>query len=75
MLFRSNMVRTMSQSVGPGISTPLLVVASTWMFPFLLGGLLKVGYDLALWRLFRSRPAPEERQATVTAAPPTAGKG
>lgn len=64
----TNMVRTMSQSVGPGISTPLLVVEATWMLPFLLGGVLKVGYDIALWRLFRSRPAPEERKATEAAA-------
>lgn len=67
----TNMVRTMSQSVGPGISTPLLVVEATWMIPFLLGGLLKVGYDLALWRLFRSRPAPEERRASE---PTTSGQ-
>jgi sugar phosphate permease len=57
-----NMVRTLSQSVGPGISTPLLVMASTWMFPFILGGALKVAYDLSLWRLFRAHPAPEERE-------------
>jgi hypothetical protein len=39
------------------------------MIPFLLGGLLKVGYDLSLWTLFRSRPAPEERKAGPVAEP------
>ncbi len=64
----TNMVRSLSQAAGPGISTPLLIVASTWTLPFLIGGLLKVGYDLSLWRLFRSRPAPEERKAVEAAA-------
>ncbi len=63
----TNMVRSLSQAAGPGISTPLLLVPATWVIPFLLGGALKVGYDLTLWRLFRSRPAPEERQAEPSA--------
>jgi MFS family permease len=71
----TNMVRSLSQAPGPGISTPLLVVPGTWVIPFLLGGLLKVGYDLSLWRLFRSRPAPEERQAEAQAAAEVEGGG
>jgi len=29
-------------------------------WPFFIAGGLKIVYDLALWRMFRSRPAPEE---------------
>ena len=62
----TNVVRSLSQAAGPGISTPLLLVSGTWVIPFLVGGALKVGYDLSLWKLFRSRPAPEERRAETT---------
>jgi hypothetical protein len=32
--------------------------------PFVIAGSLKIVYDLALWGMFRSRPAPEE-QSTI----------
>jgi MFS family permease len=62
----TNVIRSLAQSVGPGISTPLIVVPGLAVIPFLVGGALKVGYDLTLWKLFSSRPAPEE-QARATA--------
>jgi len=58
----TNTVRSLSQSIGPGLSTPMIVLPGLWTIPFLIGGVLKIGYDLALWKLFSSRPAPEERQ-------------
>ena len=39
-----------------GIAFNLLLAA----VPFFLAGGLKVVYDLALWRAFRSRPAPDD---------------
>jgi MFS family permease len=63
----TNVIRSLAQSVGPGISTPLIVVPGLAVIPFLVGGTLKVAYDLTLWKLFSSRPAPEE-QARATAS-------
>jgi MFS family permease len=66
----TNVVRSLTQAIGPGISTPLIVVPGLWVIPFLAGGTLKIVYDLALWRIFSSMPAPEERRATATGAAP-----
>ena len=52
--------RTGGAALGPNIAAPLIGVASTAMIPFFLAGALKIAYDIALWKLFRSRPAPEE---------------
>jgi MFS family permease len=58
----TNVVRSLASAIGPGISTPLIVVPGLWVIPFLAGGTLKIAYDLTLWKVFSSRPAPEERQ-------------
>lgn len=55
--------RTGGAALGPNIGAPLMAMAGTAAIPFLLAGGLKILYDLALWRVFRSRPAPEEVKA------------
>jgi MFS family permease len=59
----TNVVRSLTSAIGPGLSTPLIVVPGLWVIPFVASGVLKVGYDLTLWKLFSSRPAPEEQAA------------
>jgi MFS family permease len=64
----TNVVRSLASAIGPGLTTPLIVVPGVWVIPFLAGGVLKVGYDLTLWKLFSSRPAPEERRQPKAAS-------
>jgi hypothetical protein len=59
----TNVVRSLTSAIGPGLSTPLIVIPGLWVIPFVASGILKVGYDLTLWKLFSSRPAPEEQAA------------
>jgi MFS family permease len=66
----TNVFRSLTQAIGPAISTPLIVIPGLWVIPFLAGGTLKIAYDLALWKLFSSRPAPEERQAAAARGVP-----
>jgi hypothetical protein len=42
------------------VAAPLLAVPGLAALPFFISGALKVVYDLALWRAFRARPAPED---------------
>ena len=46
--------------VGP---VTLLFLRMTLSVPFFLAGGLKIVYDLALWRAFRQRRPPEERES------------
>jgi MFS family permease len=64
----TNVVRSLTSAIGPGISTPLIVVPGLSVIPFLAGGALKIAYDLTLWKLFASRPAPEERARAEAAS-------
>ena len=57
----TGIARTTGASISPALSTPLVASASFASLPFFLAGGLKIVYDLALWRAFSSRPAPEER--------------
>jgi hypothetical protein len=47
--------------VSPVIAGYLMSV-SQFAWPFLIGGLLKIGYDLTLLALFRHIQPPEERE-------------
>ncbi len=51
--------RSLASALGPAISGGLLSLQS-FGWPLLIGGLLKAGYDLALFALFRSIRPPEE---------------
>jgi len=55
----TNVVRTAGHSLGPLI-TGVLLGASLLSVPFFLSGGLKIVYDLALYRNFRSLKPPEE---------------
>jgi hypothetical protein len=57
----TGIARTVGSSLAPAIAGPLFAVASLAWIPFFACGILKVGYDLALWRAFRAHPPPEER--------------
>jgi predicted MFS family arabinose efflux permease len=70
----TNVFRSLASAIGPGISTPLIVVPGLAVIPFVVGGALKVGFDLILWKLFSSRPAPEERVEAQTGTAPVDGR-
>jgi MFS family permease len=67
----TGIARTTGAAIGPLISTPLMVVPALAPVPFLVGGILKIVYDLLLFRAFRSRRTPEEalRRESVGGAP------
>jgi MFS family permease len=57
-------VTGLAKSLAGAISPPITgaLFAAGWMsVPFLAAGTLKIAYDLALWRSFRSIKPPEER--------------
>jgi len=58
----TGIARTTGAALSPLIAAPLFGVAALASVPFFIAGGLKILYDLALWRAFRARPAPEERQ-------------
>jgi hypothetical protein len=63
----TTVARTLASSLAPVI-TGTLLSAGLLSLPFLLSGGLKIAYDLALWRAFRSVKPPEE-QAAPAATP------
>ena len=52
--------RSLSAAVGPVVSGALIGL-SAFGWPFLIGGLVKIGYDLALLAMFSRVQPPEER--------------
>jgi MFS family permease len=56
----TGVARSLGTAAGTAVGAPLLGVAGLAALPFFISGGLKVVYDLALWRAFRSRPAPED---------------
>jgi MFS family permease len=55
----TNVSRTTAQSVSPSLSGYL--IASVWIgSPFLFAGILKVGYDAMLYRVFHKTKPPQE---------------
>lgn len=61
----TSIARTLASSIGP-VVTGALFSASLLSVPFVLAGSLKIGYDLALWRSFRSVRPPEEETSVHT---------
>lgn len=57
----SGIARSLGASVSPLIAAPLFGAASLASLPFLLAGGLKIGYDVALYRGFRSLRPEHER--------------
>jgi len=60
----TGIARTVGASLAPLLAGPLYAVPALAGLPFLICGLLKIGYDLALWRAFSRVPPPEERAAS-----------
>jgi MFS family permease len=59
----TGIARTTGAAISPALSTPLVASAGLASLPFFLAGGLKIVYDLALWRAFSARPAPDERRS------------
>ena len=57
----TSIARSLGAAVSPSLATPLLAVPGLATLPFLIGGGIKVAYDLLLYREFRSVTPPEER--------------
>jgi len=56
----TGIARTIGSSLSPLLAAPLYAVPALAGVPFYVCGLLKIGYDLALWRAFSKAPPPEE---------------
>jgi MFS family permease len=56
----TGIARTTGAALSPLIAAPLFAVPGLAAVPFFLAGGLKIVYDLALWRAFRSRRAPDD---------------
>ena len=57
----TNVARSIGAAFAPALASPLLVSPIWYALPFFLAGGLKIVYDLALWRAFRTLHPPEER--------------
>ena len=60
----TGIARSLGASVSPLLAAPLVGVASLAAVPFLLAGGLKIVYDVALYRAFRSLPPDHERSGS-----------
>jgi MFS family permease len=58
----TSLVRSGAQTAGPFMAGTLLLPIGLGV-PVLVSGVLKIAYDVLLWRAFKARPAPEERAA------------
>ena len=57
----TGIARTVGASLAPALAGPLYAVPALAWIPFAICGVLKIGYDLALWRAFSAVKPPEER--------------
>jgi MFS family permease len=57
----TGIARTTGAALSPLLAGPLVASAGLAAIPFFLAGGLKIVYDLALYGLFKSQPAPSER--------------
>jgi MFS family permease len=51
----TGIARTTGASISPLLAAPLFAVPGLASLPFFIAGALKIAYDVALWRAFRSR--------------------
>jgi MFS family permease len=56
----TGVARTTGAAVSPLLAAPLMSTAAVAGLPFVIAGVLKIAYDLLLYRAFKSRPAPDE---------------
>jgi MFS family permease len=64
----TGIARSLAAAPAPLIAAPLIGIASLASVPLILGGTLKLTYDLLLYRLFVGLPPPEERADTFEPA-------
>ncbi|HEU4928867.1 MAG TPA: MFS transporter, partial [Candidatus Krumholzibacteria bacterium] len=57
----TGIARSVGASVSPALSGALMAVPGLAHLPFFIAGLLKIAYDLLVYRGFRSVRAPEEK--------------
>ncbi|MFN8623674.1 MAG: MFS transporter [Chloroflexota bacterium] len=57
----TGIARSLGAAVSPTLATPLIAVPGLAAIPFLVGGGLKVAYDLLLYREFKNVRPPEEQ--------------
>ncbi len=57
----TGIARSIAAAPAPLISTPLIEIPALASLPFIIGGGLKITYDLLLYRLFLALRPPEER--------------
>ena len=57
----TGIARTTGAALSPLVAAPMITMPELAALPFVLAGGLKIVYDLVLYRLFRSTPAPGER--------------
>jgi MFS family permease len=58
----TGIARTVGAGLAPAAAGPLYASAAASGLPFAVAGLLKIAYDLLLWRGFRAARPPEERE-------------
>jgi MFS family permease len=58
----TNISRNISQAVSPSLTGYILQILPTLSAPFILGGALKIAYDIALYVNFRKIKPPEEEE-------------
>jgi MFS family permease len=56
----TGIARSTGAALSGNVAAPLFAAPALAALPFIAAGALKIAYDLALWKLFRARPAPEE---------------
>jgi MFS family permease len=56
----TGIARTTGAAVSPLFAAPLMATAGLAGLPFVISGVLKIVYDLLLYRAFKARPAPED---------------
>jgi predicted MFS family arabinose efflux permease len=61
----TSLARSTGHTIGPALAGALLVPLGIGA-PLIASGVLKTAYDLGLFALFRSRPAPEETVGAAT---------
>jgi predicted MFS family arabinose efflux permease len=66
----TGIARSTGAALSGNVAAPLMASPGLAALPFIVAGSLKIAYDLALWALFKARPAPEEiRDAASSQVP------
>ncbi len=56
----TGIARTTGTALSANLAAPLIAAPALAALPFILGGGLKIVYDIVLWATFRRRPVPDE---------------